>query len=264
MVLRLLLFLVFWGQVALCFAAPVPRVINGENAPKNAFPWMAALIAPESIPDLDLTFCGATVVDSRYVLTAAHCVHDLFGELLRARDVEVLVGRKTLSEETGERLSVQRIIPLPEYDPERFVPIGDLALLRLSGETSTPVISLATRSIETAHPPGSSSSVLGWGIMNPDALSVFPDTLQIGELPLLEDSLCEERYGLLFHASSMVCAGKLSSSQEAKDGVDTCNGDSGGPLFVEDDGRYFQIGITSFGFRCEDVEFPGIYTRVAE
>merc|ERR1712243_391290 len=47
-------------------------------------------------------------------------------------------------------------------------------------------------------------------------------------------------------------------------GTSTCNGDSGGPLeYLYEDGKYRQIGITSFGsgFGCE-IGMPAAFTRV--
>ena len=35
----------------------------------------------------------------------------------------------------------------------------------------------------------------------------------------------------------------------------------GGPLFVNNDGEYIQIGIVSYGYGCA-TEYPGVYTRV--
>ena len=40
-------------------------------------------------------------------------------------------------------------------------------------------------------------------------------------------------------------------------------GDSGGPLTVMANGRFTQVGIVSFGYKCGDKEFPGVYTKVA-
>jgi hypothetical protein len=61
----------------------------------------------------------------------------------------------------------------------------------------------------------------------------------------------------------MLCAGLLASSPDAGDGVDVCNGDSGGPILVRAGEAWTQVGITSWGFECGSDEFAGVYTRVA-
>ena len=50
-------------------------------------------------------------------------------------------------------------------------------------------------------------------------------------------------------------------------GVDSCSGDSGGPLVYEssdddDNKKYFQIGILSYGTRTCGIGIPAVYTRV--
>ena len=45
-------------------------------------------------------------------------------------------------------------------------------------------------------------------------------------------------------------------------GRDTCSGDSGGPLVTLEDGRFTQIGVTSWGFGCGNPLNPGVFARV--
>lgn len=40
-------------------------------------------------------------------------------------------------------------------------------------------------------------------------------------------------------------------------------GDSGGPLVFLNGDHYVQIGIVSWGIGCAEVNYPGIYTRLA-
>jgi secreted trypsin-like serine protease len=49
-----------------------------------------------------------------------------------------------------------------------------------------------------------------------------------------------------------------------KGGFGTCTGDSGGPLQCQSsDGKWYQIGIISWGISCARANIPDVYTRVA-
>ena len=54
----------------------------------------------------------------------------------------------------------------------------------------------------------------------------------------------------------MVCAGFREG------GTDTCQADSGGPLYATRDGALEQVGITSFGNGCGEPNFYGVYTHI--
>ena len=70
---------------------------------------------------------------------------------------------------------------------------------------------------------------------------------------------CDENYDQVNNIgidNSQVCAGLGDR--------DSCSGDSGGPMLSSalNNGRWSVIGITSFGVKCGDPRFPGVYTRV--
>lgn len=56
----------------------------------------------------------------------------------------------------------------------------------------------------------------------------------------------------------MICAGFEEG------GKDSCYGDSGGPLLVENDGNPRLVGLVLFGgYYCADPQYPGVYGRVS-
>ncbi|KAH9502983.1 Plasma kallikrein [Bulinus truncatus] len=99
----------------------------------------------------------------------------------------------------------------------------------------------------------------GWGLTF-DTAKTLPYDLMKVLLPVVENSLCLLTYGSLRFNELKICAGDMYYG-----GIDTCDGDSGGPLMCFDDGRYVLHGITSFSVSptCGNPRYIGIYTRVA-
>ena len=51
-----------------------PRIINGQNATMGQFPWQVTIREVYDQPALHM--CGGTIIDTWWVLTAAHCCWD--------------------------------------------------------------------------------------------------------------------------------------------------------------------------------------------
>ncbi|KAF0719735.1 hypothetical protein AaE_010420, partial [Aphanomyces astaci] len=47
------------------------------------------------------------------------------------------------------------------------------------------------------------------------------------------------------------------------EGQNSCHGDSGGPLTIEENGAVRLVGVVSWGFECGERGTPGIYERVS-
>lgn len=71
-----------------------------------------------------------------------------------------------------------------------------------------------------------------------------PAVLQKISIPIWSNAQCRSKYGP--HAPGGIADHMLCAGQESRD---SCNGDSGGPLMVND-GYWFQIGIVSWGIGC--------------
>lgn len=53
-----------------------------------------------------------------------------------------------------------------------------------------------------------------------------------------------------------------------KDGMDSCNGDSGGPLMIIGPGnvpRWYLLGLVSYGaLKCGEKDIPALYTKLSK
>lgn len=234
------------------------RVINGQDAPAPV-PFMGSL-GIRSLSPLDGHFCGAVVISDQQAVTAAHCVahYERRPELLR-----LTVGQRDLpSTESAFSYSVAHIRVHPQYRTGSS--FNDIALVIVDQPMvhAEPLPPLAAEEAEMAQ-PGTLGLVLGWGVLDSEGIA-RPVALQQALLPVVDDVSCERRMGFNFDPESMLCAGSLASAPGAGDGVDTCFGDSGGPLIVPTPNGPRLAGITSWGFGCASYRYWGVYTEVAK
>lgn len=248
-------------QAGIVSASPDPRIINGNDASEGAWPWMAIIVYAGKDPAQNYFICGGSLISPQFVLTAAHCVSDpSFYSGIRVDDpskIETIIGVTTLSNQNGVRVGVEEIIVHPDYDVNTS---NDIALLRLKEPVNLRAVSVIQAGEEMLWAAGQEVTLMGWGQTDP-YYSVHPDTMQQAQVPIIADSACRSTYGLGFNPQTMLCAGVLSGNPSVA--IDTCYGDSGGPVVVQDGATWKQVGIVSWGNECAHDRFPGVYTRVA-
>lgn len=223
------------------------RVINGDKVSVSNEKYRSTV----ALLDVDnLQFCGATLISSTWVLTAAHCL-----EGMSKNEIKVLLNTYDL-QNMEQTLSVKRIISHPEYDNIELY--NDIGLIELSSSVSNvPSIPINTK---TSLATNQDAWVAGWGLTSVDTES-FPDELRDALVPIINTSTCNtsDSYdGAL--DNTQICAGYMDGLK------DSCQGDSGGPLIVQNNGIYELAGIVSYGGSdtqaCGAANFPGVYTNV--
>lgn len=256
-----------------CGSIDSDRIWGGNRTRLYEMPWMV-LLSYDSARGMKLS-CGGTVISEWYVLTAAHCVSFLSGNL---RLDGVILGEYDVRQDPDCEMSdgvqycapnimnitVDSVIAHPGYTPQTLA--DDIALIRLSRpadfklDNIKPLCLPSTRDLQSQSLSGLNGVVAGWGVTEDGLQS--PVLLSV-DLPILLPNECQDAYnGSLKIRNSQICAGGVKDK-------DSCGGDSGGPLMYpgqfENLGvRYIQRGIVSFGSkRCGIAGYPGIYTNVA-
>ncbi|MFT7805964.1 neurotrypsin [Arapaima gigas] len=234
------------------------RIIGGDKSLRGDWPWQVSLwLKSQSKGNHPL--CGATLINSCWVLTAAHCFKRFGSD--PSRYVLRLGDYHTEERDDFERsLSPERIVVHRKYHSQGWE--YDIALLRLRG-TEGSCVAFNPHTNAACLPANGSKQrtrsaacvITGWGITD----SEYSRTLLQAWVPLLPSWRCKKRYGERF-TGRMLCAGSLSAHRR----VDSCQGDSGGPLVCQDErGRWVLTGVISWGHGCGHPSYPGVYTRVS-
>ncbi|XP_061515912.1 ovochymase-2 isoform X1 [Anopheles gambiae] len=215
-------------------------VQNGIDAKPGHWPWHAAIFHRKG-DQLDYA-CGGSIIDENTILTAAHCVF-LVNGLLPVSRISVHLGRVHLKEvsEFVQEHTVQELIVHPGYNSSRFV--NDIALIKLTesitmSEFVQPVC-LWTMDKNQELIVGKTGTLVGFGLNEQDVVS---EQLKQASIGVVDALTCIKSDRLSFAnqlTAEMFCGGGQSN-------VSACNGDSGGGLFFNVEGKWFVRGVVSF------------------
>uniref|UniRef100_A0A182SBP3 CLIP domain-containing serine protease n=1 Tax=Anopheles maculatus TaxID=74869 RepID=A0A182SBP3_9DIPT len=244
----------FFDRANCGLAGTVNKIAFGQQARLFQYPWMAMIVYVSNTTGTESAECAGTIINVRYILTAAHCID---GQMERMRYVRIGEFDTRTDPDCEEdicaapiqRYGVEDAIHHPNFT--RIVRSGhDVGLLRLnrsidfsSGDVA-PVCLPFTNNLMGFDP--TLYWITGWGLT--ERLEVSPILLQ-ARIPPVSCSL----------SSYAICAGFGNATLH-------CEGDSGGPMKAqvpEYSFRFVQYGVISAGPRCGTQGVPGISTRVS-
>ncbi|XP_005988759.1 chymotrypsin-like elastase family member 2A [Latimeria chalumnae] len=230
----------------------VSRVVGGEDARPHSWPWQVSLQVAQGQRWAHI--CGGSLIDSQWVLTAAHCIDEKY-------QYRIALGEQSLKNAESGALAVPvaKMIPNKQFSMSDPANGYDIALMKLA----EPVTLSDTIELGCIPPPGTvlpnnyPCYVTGWGLLK--AFGVPSDVLQQALLPVVDYATCSQSSWWGTNAKeTMICAGG--------DGVRSgCNGDSGGPLNCQTAlGTWEVHGVVSFGsILCKHKKKPTVFTRVS-
>ncbi len=251
-----------------------PRIVNGEQEPTDAYPWLVSLLSRsryERDGAFQSQFCGGTLTTPTTVVTAAHCVVDQDTGVQRD-PAGILIGFGPSLRNGGIRVAdVTTLAVSPAY--VRRTASNDIAVLTLAQPVTdvTPLVPISAAEVGALTAVGAPARAVGWGNTSSDSKS-YPDVFRVGRMVVFPDAVCgggEDWVlkGMRFvgfgsgeaDAGVMICAAGVSPAGLV---IDACQGDSGGPLVAGDGAAARLIGVVSWGEECA-THHPGVYTRVS-
>ncbi|OCU01083.1 hypothetical protein XELAEV_18006866mg [Xenopus laevis] len=229
------------------------RIIGGVNAQPGAWPWIVSIQYSRGTNYIH--FCGGTILNRQWVVTAAHCFNH-FKE--KFHNLRLVFGAHQLSQ-LGPHTQIRKIKKLvvhEEYSGEGKQ-MYDMALIHLN-ETITfsdyiQPACFPSKSINVEHM--TTCQVAGWGVLS-ETSKEPSDILQEAGVTLVPKALCNstEWYNGKIEEYNH-CAGHKQGK------IDSCQGDSGGPLMCRTKSNDFAVvGVTSWGSGCARKQRPGIYS----
>jgi endonuclease G len=231
------------GAIAVPPPSQLERIVGGNRVPAGGVPSCVC------IGSATQWFCTGVVAAPRVVLTAAHCGAEI---------TRILIGDQITPNIVGRVVAVRQAVIHPSYRRHPFNE-NDINVLILDAPAGIPPAPLATTTQVAA---AATVHLVGFGYNDPTLPKGFGEKREV-DVPMgpvkrsNADNLAQFEALTGFHADYEFVAGRKGL------GKDSCNGDSGGPAYIDTGAGLAVAGLTSRATRDADVNCGagGIYVR---
>uniref|UniRef100_A0A8I3NCJ0 Transmembrane protease serine n=1 Tax=Canis lupus familiaris TaxID=9615 RepID=A0A8I3NCJ0_CANLF len=215
------------------------RIVGGTQVEEGEWPWQASLQWD------GIHRCGATLINSTWLVSAAHCFRTYNDPARWTVSFGVTINPPKMKQGL-RRIFVHEKYKYPSHD-------YDISVAELSSPVpyTNAVHRICLPDASHEFPPGSEMFVTGFGALQNDGSS--QNHLRQAQVDLIDTQTCNEPQSYNGAITPrMLCAGFLKGKRDA------CQGDSGGPL-VSPDARdiWYLAGIVSWGDECGQPNKPG-------
>ncbi|XP_062130648.1 trypsin eta [Drosophila sulfurigaster albostrigata] len=226
---------------------PEGRIVNGSQVDIARHPYCVSLRYRRSNDSAYLHECAGIIYSERAVVTAAQCLADL------TEDTKlIVVGAANKRNGTdGVVYPAANWTYHPQFN--YYTADYDIGVVILDTPFDFSYYGIRQIGVREERPAtGRNALVIGWGYQ--EEWGPSSPHLEQTSVPIVGSDECNSIYGAGEVTERMICAGNV-----AQGGNDACQGDTGGPLIIDEE----LVGLVSWGRGCGRPGYPTVYTYVA-
>jgi len=239
------------------------KIVGGQEAKKNQFPWLVSLWAEYPEWGFDGHMCGGTLISPQYIITAVHCTTEVGDAAFENPKVwKALIGAHDFNDidSNAKWVKIERIVNNNFNSASHQ---NDIAIWKLAEPVDIDTEGLVSNTLCLPSPEDNldltklKCRVAGFGLLTQDGVPAT--VLQEVKLPVISTEKCREYYPKAVWYPQQIFDSNFCAGLE-EGGKDSCQGDSGGPFMCTNPntGRYFLAGIVSWGNGCANAKRPGV------